>query len=330
MLQVNNSTPFTADIIVFPDENAVDTLYVVVKGGFRVGSQLRLVEEQRQLQMEDEYWADPTDSSLKYPSDAHIGRPATNIGVVGHACAPGGREVSQLDIDLCLGDIKKKIRVFGDRQWQGGRITSPVPFATMPVQYERAFGGRHIVDGEVRSGDSRNPVGCGWAGDKSSVQMNGEALPNIEDPAQLIESPADKPSPAGLGFIAPYWIPRSTYAGTYDQAWQERRAPYLPLDFDKRFLNAASPGLLCNGYLAGGELVSITNMHPQGETRFVLPRVNLKCRVDLAGRVHAPDFFLETVVLEPNNLECWLTWRARLPCDKLSSKINGVTVSMFR
>lgn len=330
MLQVNNTTPFPADITVFPDENAVDTLYVVVKGGFKVGRQLQLVEDQRGFQLEDEYWADPVSSSLKYPSDGHIGRPATDIGVLGLACAPENREVRQLDVSVQVGDVKKTVRVFGDRQWQGGLSTSPVPFATMPIVYERAFGGEHVVDGERLSADSRNPVGSGWRGDRSSRDMENVALPNLEDPARLIQSQEDKPPPAGFGFIAPYWLPRSAYAGTYDAAWQETRAPYLPEDFDRRFLSAASPGLVYNGYLSGGEPVSVTNMHPEGEVRFVLPRVNLACRIDMASQIYAPPFVMETVILEPNNMECWLTWRARLPCDKKTTAINTVAISMFR
>lgn len=335
MLQVNNTTPFPADIAIFPDENAIDTLYVVVKGGFRVGQQLQLVEEQRGFQLEDEYWADPVSSSLKYPTDGHIGKPATDIGVLGEACAPEYREVRQLDVNVQVGNVKKTVRVFGDRQWRGGRITSPVPFTSMSMVYEKAFGGEHLADDSQSatqrlSADARNPVGCGWPGEGSSRDMENVALPNLEDPARLIQSPEDKPPPAGFGFIAPYWLPRSAYAGTYDAAWQNNRAPFLPADFDRRFLNASSPGMLASGYLLGGEPVSITNMHPEGELRFVLPRVNLACRVDMAKQVHAPAFVLETVILEPNNRECWLTWRAGLPCDKKTTAINKVSISMFR
>ena len=335
MLQVNNTTPFAADIVVFPDENAIDTLYVVVKGGFKVGRQLQLIEEQRGFQLEDEYWADPVSSSLKYPSDGHIGKLATDIAVLGQACAPDYREVRQLDVNVQVGNIKKTVRVFGDRQWQGGRMTSPDPFVNMPLVYEKAFGGEHLADdpqtGKQRlSADSRNPVGCGWPGEDSSRNMDNVMLPNIEDPERLIQSPEDKPPPAGFGFIAPYWLPRSAYAGTFDEAWQKNRAPYLPIDFDRRFLNAASPGLISRGYLAGGEPVSITNMHPEGEIRFILPKVNLACRIDMANQIHTPALAMETVILEPNNRECWLTWRARLPCDKKTTAISKVTISMFR
>lgn len=330
MLQVNNTTPFPANITVFPDENAIDTLYVVVKGGFRVGRQLQLIEEQRGFQLEDEYWADPVSSSLKYPSDGHIGKPATDIGVLGQACAPEYREARQLDVNIQVGHVKKMVRVFGDRQWQGERISSPEPFVNMPLVYEKAFGGEHVADGQRLSADSRNPVGCGWPGERLSSDMDNVALPNLEDPARLIQSPEDKPPPAGFGFIAPYWLPRAAYAGTYDDAWQENRAPYLPVDFDRRFLNAASPGMVSNEYLLGGEPVSITNMHPEGVIRFMLPKVNLACRIDIANQLHAPAFVLETVIMEPNNRECWLTWRARLPCDKKATAINNVTISMFR
>jgi hypothetical protein len=58
---------------------------------------------------------------------------------------------------------------------------------------------------------------------------------------------------AGFGFISPHWQPRAGLAGTYDASWQASRAPLLPVDFDRRHLNAVSPGLVAPGYLRGGE-----------------------------------------------------------------------------
>ena len=52
-------------------------------------------------------------------------------------------------------------------------------------------------------------------------------------------SSKDRPAPACLAPIAEAWEPRRSFAGTYDAAWQQGRAPYLPTDLDPRFLASA-------------------------------------------------------------------------------------------
>lgn len=69
MLQLNNSTPFAASMALFPNEAAIDTLYLIVKATFNIGSQWTLVDEQLPPQEKDIYWSEPEDSSLRYASD---------------------------------------------------------------------------------------------------------------------------------------------------------------------------------------------------------------------------------------------------------------------
>ena len=330
MLQLHNSTPFKAGMALFPNEDAIDTLYVMVKATFNMGAQLTVADEQVPLHEADVYWTEPGKSSVKYAGDYHIGKPATDIIMLGHACAPGQQETTRLDVSLAIGQVNKTVTVFGDRQWKEGRITSPTSFKTMPMVYEKAYGGIHVVNGEIAEADARNPVGRGFAGARKGEEMNGVPLPNLEDPAQLIGTPSDTPTPACFGASAPYWQPRAAYAGTYDEQWQTGRAPYLPEDFDKRFCNAAHPDLVYPGYLQGGEPVQISSMHPNGILKFDVPRVGLLSRVTLAGNEVTPEFNLETLVLEPNQLRMSLVWRAALLCDKRALKISDVRIAMHK
>ena len=152
MLQLKNGTPFQANIAVFPNEQGIDTLYVVLKATFTVGKTVELAEKQRPVVLSDEYWEEPGKSSLKYASEAHLTKPSTDVVLLGEACAPGKRSVAQLDVTVAVADKKKTIRVLGDRLWAKGffgmRITDAIPFETMPLVYERAFGGLHEVDPE--------------------------------------------------------------------------------------------------------------------------------------------------------------------------------------
>lgn len=330
MLQLQNSTPFAASMALFPNEDAIDTLYVMVKASFNISSQLTLTDEQLPPVATDVYWTEPGKSSIKYASDFHIGKPATDIIMLGHACAPNKQEVTQLDVSLSVGQVNKTVRVFGDRQWKQERITSPTSFTSMAMVYEKAFGGVHIVNGQIAEADVRNPVGRGFAGTRKAEDMDGVPLPNLEDPTQLIQMPTEQPMPACFGACAPNWQPRVGYAGTYDEQWQATRAPYLPQDFDKRFLNVAHPDLVYSGYLQGGEPVQISNMHPLGVLKFDVPRVQLITRVMLAGNEVTPEFNLETLILEPNQLRISLVWRAAVMCDKKALKISDVKISLLR
>lgn len=330
MLQLKNNSPFAADIALLPNEKGVDTLYIIVKATFNIGRKWTLADEQPPPVEADEYREEPGESSLTHASDYHLGKPASDIVVLGDACAPEGKPVKQLDVDLKVGSIGKSVRVYGDRQWRDGRVTGPEPFERMPLIYERAFGGTRLVDDQVAEADTRNPVGTGFAGGRDAGEMDGVALPNLEHPEYPIGSVGDTPPPAGFGAIAPNWRPRMDYAGTYDEAWQKQRAPYLPDDFDSRFFNTAHPDLVYPGYLQGGEPVRIDRMHPGGPLSFRLPAVKLSTRIDIAGRVETPAFNLETLLLEPGDLRVGLTWRAALVCDKQALKVRRVTVNLSR
>lgn len=250
--------------------------------------------------------------------------------MMGNAYAPPGREVQQLDVNLALGNIKKTVRVIGDREWRDGCITQPKPFQSMPMVYERAFGGVHIVDDEIQTAELRNLIGTGFAGKRKGKEMNGISLPNLEAPANLIKDIKDQPEPACYGFCASNWQPRVAYAGTYDEAWQQNRAPYLPTDYDSRFLSMAHRELIYPGYIQGGEPVKIMSMHKSGNLQFKLPHVKLAAMVNLAGQEKRLVFQMETLIIEPNQLQLSMVWKAALPCDKNAQKIEKVNIALSR
>lgn len=330
MLQLKNATPFAANIALFPNEQGVDSAYIIVKATFNIGAQWTLVEEQPLPVEEDIYWAEPDNSSIKYASDYHTGKLATDIIVLGHACSPQGQAVTELDVGVSIGQVSKEIRVYGDRVWQEGRISSPKPFQTMPMVYEKAFGGTHIVDQKIQASCMHNPLGCGFAGKRSVSEMNGMPLPNLEDPKQLIRQHTDQPVPACMAYVAASWQPRSNYVGTYDQSWQTQRAPYLPEDFDKQFFSMAHKDLIYPGFIQGGETVNITNMNPTGGLNFTLPHIKLASNVNINNRVESPAFQMETLILEPNLLQLSMVWKAQLVCDKETLKINELSISLSR
>ena len=330
MLQLENLTPFAADIALFPNEHGIETLYVIVKAGFYIGDKWTLLEEQAPPTEADIYYGEPETTSLKLASDFHIGKPSTDIIMNGLACAKDRKDVTHLDVSLRVASLAKTIRVFGDRHWINGRISKPKPFSAMPMVYENAFGGVHTVDDEVDSAEQRNPVGKGFIGRRAQSEIDGITLPNLEDPAHLIQAPSDTPAPVCFGFISPSWEPRVNFVGTYDEQWQSNRAPYLPLDFDRRFFNMAQADMVCADYLKGGEPVSIIGMNPSGELRFHLPKVSMSTTIYVGDKKYQPQLNLETVLLEPNKLHLSMVWRAVYPCDKAALKISNVKITLKR
>lgn len=330
MLQLKNNTPFSAAITLLTNAQGSDTLFTIVKASFKIGSQWTLVEEQTSPQQEDVYWGEPLDSSLRFPSDYHPGKAATDIVMAGVACAPEQRPIRCQDVHLRVGNLSKTVRVFGNRHWDKGQISSPEVFTTMPLIYERAFGGKDVAEGQLRSAELRNPVGVGYSGKKDGAEMDGTQLPNLECPRQLIQTIRDRPMPACFAPVAASWQPRLAYAGTYDEAWQKNRAPFLPLDYSSRFMNCAHPELIYPEFMQGGEPVTISGMHPSGELHFTLPRVILSNKIEINGESISEGFQMESVVLDPNQLQLSIVWKSAFLCDKNSRKAGQVSVSLQR
>lgn len=334
MLQLKNNSPFKTAISLFPNEKGVDHLYVVIKGTFLLNEKIEVAEEQLPIIMEDEYWAEPEQASLKHASEYHLTKPNTDILVKGDACAPDRLSVTALDVLLQVANRSKIARVFGNRIWDSSLLgitaSSPIPFETMPLTYERAYGGFHDVNGDQQKMlvEPRNPVGRGFKGKRSKKEFIGAFLPNIEDPSDLISSPGDHPTPLCFGPIAASWEPRNRYVGTYDEAWQKQQAPYLPNDFDNRFFNTAFPDLICDGFLTGGEPVTIINMCEKGPLQFNLPKCEMDLKIHFNGKIEKPNLNMETVLFDPNQSQFSLTWRASLECDKKALKVEQVDVAL--
>ena len=196
----------------------------------------------------------------------------------------------------------------------------------MALDYERAFGGTHAVSDTQVLSEERNPAGCGFVGQRRLAELVGLPLPNLEDPAQPLRTPGDCPPPLGFGAIAPTWLPRRRFAGTYDERWQRERAPLLPRDFDARFFQVAHPRLIQPGYLRGGEPVVLRNLSAESELRFTVPTLNLEALVQLGNNVERPPLQLEMMLIAPDENRVELLFRAVVSCDKQLLRVRQVEI----
>jgi hypothetical protein len=326
MLQLKNGTPFKAAIAKFPNVLGVDTLYVVISASFELWPCLALCEEQSEPVRSDDYYGEPGSSSLRYAGELHLGKPSTDVILVGQAHAPGGKPVTELSVGLRVADREHMVHVFGDRQWQGLGPSTPAPFVSIPLVYERAFGGCLRSEGAPTVTEERNPVGVGLAL-AHGCPTRSDPLPNIENPKRLLDAGV-LPTPAGFGCIAPSWLPRRSLAGTYDDEWQHSRAPYLPEDFDSRYFNCASQGLTFERYLQGGEPLWLLGVSKRGPLTTKLPICKLGTVFVLRGQRYPRPNHLQTVLIEPDENRLRLTFHTEFACDKLALEVERVEIAI--
>lgn len=354
-MDVINRTAFPVTTMAFqyPDGSAM--LTIIVKGTFSMASEggdATVAEEQIPVFFGDE--PDPEDEEkILLESDLVPYKPRTDVVLVGSAHAPGDQPVKAIDVTLSVGDLRKTIRVIGDRRWKcASRFlpvipTSPIPFRQIPLTYERAYGG---IDGKGGGFCPENLVGKGHYAKKRKAVLNNAPLPNLEDPAHLIRYWNDHPRPVGFGFYARTWQPRATYAGTYDDVWKETRAPLPPADFSFRYYNGAHPDLQVSGFLNGNERVELIHVTPAGRRIFRLPGISPNCRVKKQsmaaerstdegersmlrqkkeGDTSEPvPMALDTLCLLPEEQRFYQVWRGRCVIQDLTAlEIASVTVS---
>lgn len=332
--EVDNKTPFIFEALYLVDEKFRPLVVPVVKATFTIGRDGRCTraEEQLPLNVAGETFGPEPESSYRYEPEVAFAKPSTDIVLIGHAFA-GRSDTKESRVSLRLGDVSKELIVSGDRLWLKSMgivtMTRPAAFEKIPLVYERAFGGwdRSNPDPLKHTYEPRNPVGMGFVGTGGFDKELRVA--NIEDPRAPIRSPNDRPPPAGFGFISPHWQPRAALAGTYDDAWQKQRSPLLPEDFNRRHLNAASPGLIAAKYLRGDESVSATGVTPEGTLGFSLPGVPPPAVRIAVGDAEDKDIALalDTVIIEPDDRRVLLFWRGSMILPTGPHDVGAIEVS---
>lgn len=325
MWALDNRTPFAVERAFLRDKNGAEVWVIAVKGTFEIArdGRIELAKLQLPVTKAPEFMGEPGRSSLRYETDLVLGKPTTDIVLHGHAYAPRGRPATEVTASMAVGPVRKSLRVIGDRIWKKDLLdfglSSPRAFVAMPITYERAYGGydRRAADPAEHRWEPRNPVGRGFYTRRHH---------RIGEPAPNILSMAGDDVPAGFGPVAREWSPRVELAGTYDQDWQEKRLPLLPLDFDERFYQCAPPDQRAPKYLAGGESVVLLNLTPEGRLSFRLPTVRLSFFTDFGGDYATHRAVLHTVILEPDERRVQMVWHTHLHCHSLVYKLASTTV----
>jgi hypothetical protein len=227
--------------------------------------------------------------SIVATSDLVPRMPAADVLLLGHAHAPGG-SATHMQVRLVVGRgestiLEKTVLVVGDRK--GSEIK---PFRSMPLVYERAYGGPGCRD---------NPLGTGVIG--------GDSPPNLVDP----QAP-DRV--VGLGPISRTWPPRSSMAPAEVRARLDRPVAEIPPGFDLRFFHAAPPDQRVS-HLLGDEWIVLEGTHPEApRVHLQLPGAQAHTRV-VGGEADGRVFSLraDTLRIDADGERCVLVWRNSFP-----------------
>lgn len=335
-MELINSTRMLAGYTMGMEPSGRELLVVVIKGTFKIptepGAPLRLQEEQVPLVMSDVFYGEPGLSAPKYEVDFAPRKQRCDIILNASAYAPGGRPAPRVEVAARIGNWSKSFAVVGDRLWEaagpGIGMSSPMPFTTMPISYDRAFGGTDNAheDPSKHAAYMANPSGRGFHKELVKEWVDGTPLPNTEELNQPVNWVDGNFKPMAFGVIGRHWQSRAPYAGTYDQNWIDNVFPFLPADFDEQYYQSAPLDQQLPMPL-GEQLVTLTNLTPDGQRSFVLPHLEAPVHVfPKKGEREDLTAFADTVVIEPNEERVTMTWRVARPLKRNMFEIARVLV----
>jgi len=291
------AAPLSA-IIPFANSDGHDCMAIIAKRtyGFTPGWGCTVAPEQIPLDFKPTYHkaqGQGGDSAAKADPDllCHF-KVGTDVVIQGSAHSLRG-PVTALDVGAGIvlpGEGRARygsqLRVYGDRRvldrgsGQLPMFSAPVPFVSMPLAYDRAFGGRDIWSekshpdafskflGQISSGPPeqssrylypRNPAGRGYLVYPTPEAFAEVELPNIEVPWDLltperlctghIEDWPKAPVPGGFDWVEQSWFPRVAFLGAYPpsrcaaEAFHEFRSGYLPRELFEVPMDQVMPKL---------------------------------------------------------------------------------------
>jgi hypothetical protein len=318
---------------------------VVVKRTYRIDGTgvLRRCEVDQPLRGVDTYYdkGDPSWSTLKHEQELVACKPSVDVVVIGNAYAPQGVPVESMNVSVQVGGRAKELIIFGDRECRhrdhaDPLFTDPKPFTQMEIRYDHAYGGQdELSDPNIPFHYPRNNMGKGVVLRNDKQIVDGLALPNIEDPQDLLsperviigdpERWHEQPLPQGLGWRQHGWYPRSALMGSYPAFTEvgtvtaEERMGLLPENhialakqsrlptFEAYFNNGASLGMIFQA-LRGDEPVTLKGLSAHGPIEFALPGESPGILLDIGRGERQLDSKLQTVSIRPDDGEVDIIW----------------------
>lgn len=258
--------------------------------------------------------------------------------LLGSAFAPRGKSTESMTVSLTVGKHKRKIVVFGDRQWirdsiskDKAVISKPKLFTSMPLTYERAFGGSCEVfldkDSPVTVADPINRSGRGFDFEAIIKGISEQfytakgypifdktrCLPNVEHSDQLIKKWDDVPTPAcwatvpmDTGIHAKRSMDISKININQDDPLGSDFPTSLPLD--KGVFHRASPEWIIDLPQKGAQII-LEGLTPEGILKFALPSLRIFMDYVVGDRSGVRELSPQMLVLLPDEKRFYVVHR---------------------
>ena len=335
-MQLENTTPFEAELTGGFESSGHECVIVAVKGTFVLpnerGEPCLMASEQQPLSFADEFGEDPAFDCVRVENDFAPFKPKCDVIVDAPAIAPDGAPVTQLPVGVRIGNWSKHFVALGSRIWLRGaagfHVSEMRPFVRQAIDYDHAYGG---TDPEPDRPDyartyETNPAGVGYY----PLREDLEGLPVAQTMPAGGADPVSRDGgypPLAFGPIGRAWLPRRTWVGTYDDAWLKHHMPFPPHDLDQRYFQATVPDQWID-FPQGGEPVEIVHLTPVARVVTRLPQVSVVINFNRrSGRVTQKLANLDTVLVLGEAMQLCLTWRARLVTERDLFEVESITIS---
>lgn len=291
------------------EPSAGERLVVVVKATFDLVPEGPCPLSSKQaLVTGDEPWDGDVEASNRYDSDLALLKPCGEWWLTG--TLQREEPARELACRARVGGLETRFSVIGDRWWEpAGGMSAPAPFTTMPLRWERCFGG---------PGWRENPLGAGLALDRADPSGRVR-LPNIEQADRLIRSPRERPASAAAWPIPRAWPKRMKLLGSYGGDYLSERWPYFAEDMSwAHFLAAPEAQRLGRGYWRGDEEIELAELHPAHPwVRCRLPGLRPRAFLFEPARpqqLTEVGLVLDTVAIDVGEGQAFAVWRGSAPC----------------
>ncbi|WP_338849526.1 DUF2169 domain-containing protein [Massilia sp. W12] len=314
--ELDNQTPFAAHVQSEPDLQGHDAALVLLKASFILGQEgFAPVEQQTPLRQqalrkrigelgleevqmrllsswleEEVVWQTHETSPPKAQFEILL------CGHVSHA-----QPQAALDAILDLGGQQRHLRAHAPRYHDGAQIrlvgggVRSVPLCASFAHW----------DGGIFTQSQRLPSVAGLPAP--------EWLPWFDDPAQSVTRRAQQAAPRCFAAWPENAPSRLPYAGTFDERWQQQRAPLMPQDFNPRFYNCADPALQWAQAPAPGTLLTLHNFGAQGRSALRWPALRFAARVQgVDGRTQQAEMRADTLEIDLLSGRYHIVWRAQI------------------
>lgn len=328
MHKLSNESPWAATIATGHSHKREQLAMVVIKAGYAIDiktGELTLLSKKPVIEAADKHENDPLKSALIAATECSPPKVGGEFYILGATLTPpsGGTTAAEANVALTHGNGKKfnkTIRVVGKRLWQGSwvmpGISKPEPLKPISLGYENAYGG---TDPDASPKEKQptclaNYAGKGYLAD--AKRCKDIALPQLEV-APFINSPSDRPQPAGFGPLPIFWSPRRDEFGTVDLEAAKRGAcPYGP-DAKATMHNTAPLDQRFPEPWQGGEVLTLTNILSgvqYGKSiKIILPSIAVQLIVADKGQTKTLEAVCDTFWIDAKKNQLYLIYRAAYP-----------------